>query len=1109
MSVKLKLITALFLVFGGIANTKASHLRGSFITYNQIQDSVFEVEVYIYRDCAEDSLNLNNWTATVRGVSGGSSQNIKLKYKSVIQQSKFCDTISNSCSPKNSKSKIGGVERFLFTAMLDFRSSPLKSLLAKGDIIIQIDYCCRSKGTSAASQTHRNYVQFNPLLINKSGPRPNPFQEFDFSCNEPVYTSFGQEDSEHDSLSYNFGCYQTSNPYASCPYPKGLSNKIPFTVYDPSGRMLVNPNANPPIGMYLDPETGFMVFTPTNCSESTIMVVETKEWRKDSSGKYVLIGMTRSDLEYRVSEFKNNNPPKVLGPYGYSVCEEDTLRFRIRTRDKIYIPPPSEPKLDPDTVQLAYSLNLPGAKLTLEDADSLHPSYLFEWAPKRGMHSDLPYTFSVRANDNHCPIASKTSWSFQILVREKAKFSTKIDHLACNSFEIETETIGKSGPYTVKRSLHNFSGELTNLEQGFFHSTKNPYSFSFRDSLTIPVKGIYIIRTEVSNKPNCSHIKFDTVTVGIDRSRLFNFSDTFSCENIPIKLLSNKQPPLTIKQIYWSFEGQLDSGKYITTKFNSDTAVVSCLGIDTAGCEIRDTFIHYLAKRPIVKISNDTGFCAQVNFLARAEYLNPKTFSEGRHYWDNSATDTLLITAPGKYIYKSSNLCGSRIDTLTISRLELPKSEIPSLLRICDKKQTIVRSPQSNNQTPQKTIWHNGNSGESIVIKNEGTYNYRIQNACGEIGGSYKVEFGDSIRLNWPDTIRACDALSHSLDVSHVRSTYRWEDGSANPKRIVKKPGVISVSINSQFCGSKSFESRFVLNSSPKPNLGPDRILCSGDELILKAGFIGDEYLWSDGKTNYQTTINRGAMYWVQITNACGVVRDSIVIIERNIPEFVFPNDSIYICRGDSFKVDLSGNNYDFKWSDGDTSKIKILRLPKKYEVNAFNECGSSTKAIHVFRLNEPNIDLGRDELLDLPFNRTLNAWSPMSNYVWSSGETTSKIVVSEWGEYSVIVSNPCGESRDTITFSNPLSFRQLASVGIEIYPNPSQGIFKLHSTILKNIKKRDVSIVDVLGRNVSFVLDQSMESYTIRTNATTGIYWIMIEVDGVRHAEQVIIQRD
>ena len=68
----------------------------------------------------------------------------------------------------------------------------------------------------------------------------------------------------------------------------------PFTVYDPrpNGGAPI-PGGNPPIGLYLDPLTGDIVLTPTNCSEVTVAVIEITEWRKNAKGKYEVIGKTR------------------------------------------------------------------------------------------------------------------------------------------------------------------------------------------------------------------------------------------------------------------------------------------------------------------------------------------------------------------------------------------------------------------------------------------------------------------------------------------------------------------------------------------------------------------------------------------------------------------------------------------------------------------------------------------------------------------------------------------------------------------------------------------------------------------------------------------------
>jgi hypothetical protein len=81
------------------------------------------------------------------------------------------------------------------------------------------------------------------------------------------------------------------------------------------------PNAKPPLGFYLDPFNGDLVFTPTKCDEVGIVVIEIKEWREDSAtGKMLHIGTTRRDMQLIVMNCGSNWPPEIKSTkYNYTV----------------------------------------------------------------------------------------------------------------------------------------------------------------------------------------------------------------------------------------------------------------------------------------------------------------------------------------------------------------------------------------------------------------------------------------------------------------------------------------------------------------------------------------------------------------------------------------------------------------------------------------------------------------------------------------------------------------------------------------------------------------------------------------------------------------------
>ena len=163
------------------------------------------------------------------------------------------------------------------------------------------------------------------------------------------------------------------------------------------------PQAKPPIGFFLDPETGDMIFTPTDCSEVGVVAIQVNEWRKDTSGVYKLVGITRRDIQVWVENCDKNNPPVLLGPYAYSVCEGDKLCFDIRSKDDPVVVPPPGVSQTPDTTQLSWNKGIPGATFKIKDPKVRERVGQFCWEPQIGQASSLPYTFTVTAKDQACP----------------------------------------------------------------------------------------------------------------------------------------------------------------------------------------------------------------------------------------------------------------------------------------------------------------------------------------------------------------------------------------------------------------------------------------------------------------------------------------------------------------------------------------------------------------------------------------------------------------------------------------------------------------------------------------------------------------------------------
>jgi hypothetical protein len=71
---------------------------------------------------------------------------------------------------------------------------------------------------------------------------------------------------------------------------------------------------------------------------------------------------------------------------------------------------------------------------------------------------------------------------------------------------------------------------------------------------------------------------------------------------------------------------------------------------------------------------------------------------------------------------------------------------------------------------------------------------------------------------------------------------------------------------------------------------------------------------------------------------------------------------------------------------------------------------------VHVFPV--PHVNLGPDTTILQGQSLTLDAGNPGSDYLWSTGQTTQTIEVTQAGNYSVTVTNFCGEDWDDIQVS-------------------------------------------------------------------------------------------
>ncbi len=125
-------------------------------------------------------------------------------------------------------------------------------------------------------------------------------------------------------------------------------------------------------------------------------------------------------------------------------------------------------------------------------------------------------------------------------------------------------------------------------------------------------------------------------------------------------------------------------------------------------------------------------------------------------------------------------------------------------------------------------------------------------------------------------------------------------------------------------------------------------------------------------------------------------------------------------CESDPTLTLNAGNAFDkYLWSTGDTTSSIQVTNPGWYKVKASVNNGCELKDSVELQVSNPIIKLGGDTTICNQSTTVLDAGDQLTNYLWSTTQTSQKISISKPGVYSVEAINKFGcKARDTIMIS-------------------------------------------------------------------------------------------
>jgi gliding motility-associated-like protein len=159
----------------------------------------------------------------------------------------------------------------------------------------------------------------------------------------------------------------------------------------------------------IDPISGTLAWcTPQKTGEYNLAFI-VYEWRKNTAGKYSIIGYVLRDMQVKVVSCPNNLPPDITIPNDTCVVAGASITKTIRVTDGN----------GPNFVQL-YGF---GGPFTTSPAASISPNFTiasytstFQWSTNCGLIRRQPYQVTIKAEDQQSPVKLVVFKSFNIRV---------------------------------------------------------------------------------------------------------------------------------------------------------------------------------------------------------------------------------------------------------------------------------------------------------------------------------------------------------------------------------------------------------------------------------------------------------------------------------------------------------------------------------------------------------------------------------------------------------------------------------------------------------------------------------------------------------------------
>jgi gliding motility-associated-like protein len=626
--------------------------------------------------------------------------------------------------------------------------------------------------------------------------------------------------------------------------------------------------------------------------------------------------------------------------------------------------------------------------------------------------------------ENLCGLVSDTT--FIEVFDGLPNFTLSNDTILCKESILTISPSDQSINYVWQDGISNQAYQASST--GWYWAESENICGKYRDSIYVLFEEPYVPKPLFSNYSIC---KGDSVALYSSLDQIVFWNNTDSLDTLWVK----------------------EAGKYYYSIEN------------TCGVVSDTTIVDVVDGLPVFLLNSDTILCTGTNLNLKAS--DPLLIYE---WQDGSVDSELKVTNTGWYWAESTNLCGTYRDSVhVLFETPLTYLGLGNDTTLCDGKSIWLQGLKDLDH-----FWNNGSIKDSVLVDSSGVYWIEAENTCGTLRDSIAVTFIDSIvPFNLGNDTVLCAGDSVILSVNGKHPNLIWNTSAFGTSIIVKQTGWYWAE-SSNLCGIFRDSIYVAFDSVLVPlNLGNDTTLCSGDSIWLFGG-LGVNHIWNDGSSLDSVFIDSSGIYWVEQSNTCGILRDSItVVFVDSIVPFNLGNDTV-ICEGDSVTLSVVGIHNNVLWSTGETDTSIAVNNTGRYWVQSSNACGVVEDSIYIkVDTNLIGLDLGNDTILCLGDSLILTIPAKDALWIWSTGSIDSSIYI---GQKDTIISIQMFNTCDTVSDTINIQFQG----SLPVFNLPSDTLIcEIDSFTLNYTYPGATNLWSDGGTDATMTID------------TTGLYWL------------------